>query len=295
MRAPPRPVAFLAALALAVGAAACTEPAAVDGGADVADRIATVRELRATVGPPAADVGTAAATLREVLDGLHADPTAAPDARRGVVETVRERDLARLEEATAALAATELPEAGPGAPDVAAASAARDDVVRAATDLATAAAEDLDLLVTSAGAEDRLAELTAAWDEPGSRSQQLERLDTTAEAADELAAELEAIADVPACAELITRRADAARTVATHTRELRDLVEQRAGTGFDERRAELANDPYGLGERLVDGDVRDLGCWRTDGPVAAAADEVEEGLAALEEALNPADLEGSGG
>lgn len=295
MRAPPRPVAFLAALALAVGAAACTEPAAEDGGADVADRIATVRELRATVGPPAAEVGTAAATLREVLDELHADLPAAPDTRRGAVEAVRERDLARLEEATAALATTELPEAGPGARDVAATAAARDDVVSAATDLSDAAAEDLDLLVASADAEDRLADLTATWDEPGSRSQQLERLGETAEAADALAVELEAIPDAPPCAELIARRADAARAVAAHARELRDLVERRAGTEFDERRAELANDPYGLGERLVDGDVRDLGCWRTDGPVATAADEVEEGLAALEEALNPADLEGSGG
>jgi hypothetical protein len=75
------------------------------------------------------------------------------------------------------------------------------------------------------------------------------------------------------------------------TGELREYVVRRQGTTFDERIAELAGDPYGLGEPLAAaGAVTTENCDVVGAAVSNVAD-VTAALADVQAALNPADLE----
>ncbi len=285
---PPRPLRVTLALLLVAAVSACTGGGAPEG-PDTDERIADVRLLRATVGEPAAAVGTAAATLVEALGELHADIPARPDAREQAVTTLRERDLARLGLVIEALP-TDAGEDGASGPDVAAADRALADIRSAAEALDAAAGADLDRLVRTAQVDGELEVLVATWDEPGSRSEQLARLEETATTAETLATELDAEADEGACPDPLARRAEAARTVASHSRELRELVAGYDGNEFDRRRAELVQDPYGTGALLADLDTEDAACWRDASAVATAEDALVDAIGALEAALNPADL-----
>lgn len=282
--------AFVAAVAL-LAPAGCSSPGTSDPAATTADpdqRIDTIRQLRSTVGPRSAELGTAAATLVQQLDEFHAAPPRDPTVRRETVATIRSGSLALLERTLDGYGPDLVgDETGPDAEDV---SAAMGEVRGAAVALARAAVEDLQRVEEAAEAEERLAAAVEAWSEPGSRNEQLQRLEEVAGEVDALATELEAVEDVPACSGLVARRAEAARAVAAHTRELRALVEQRRGDEFDARRDELLQDPYGTGGLLVEEDRREIGCWREAGPVVAAADEFAAALDRLEEALNPPDL-----
>ncbi|MBW3659850.1 MAG: hypothetical protein KY457_14515 [Actinobacteria bacterium] len=249
-------------------------------------RIADVLELRAEVGPPAADLGTAAATLVQELDELRAELPVDPDQRRSVIEAVRTGVLADLAEAHAR---ADVDVAGDG-PDAAAVAGALRDARAAADALAAAADEDLAVLDRAADADVRLSAVVAAWVEPGSRSQQLARLEEAATRADALAAELGAAEDDPACAAVLARRTAAATTVADASRELHALVERRRGEEFDARRRELAQDPAASTRTLVDADRAGIDCWRAEAEPVELAAAVAEALEELERALNPADL-----
>lgn len=286
-----RTAALLAAAALLSPAACSTpgDPGAGDGDAvDADERIATVRALRTAVGAPAAELGAAAATLVRELDQLHAQAPEDPDARRAAVAAVEEGALADLGDALAGVG-PELAASASG-PDADAVRAALEDARVAAAALASAAARDLAIVERNADADERLRDLVAAWSEPGSRNEQLRRLDEVAAAATELATELEGVEEAPACRGSVARRVEAARTVARGSRELHALVEGRRGEEFDARRRELTADPFRTGRALVEEDREHVGCWRDQGPVVAHADEVADALVDLEAALNPADL-----
>lgn len=288
LRRRPRADRATAVLAVVLAVAACASPGAPSDGAtdDVDARIADVLELRAEVGPPAAELGTAAATLVQRLDELRAELPVGPDQRRSAIEAVRTGALADLAEARTGAA---VDVAGDG-PDAAGVAGALRDARAAADALAAAADDDLAVLDRAADADARLSAIVAAWEEPGSRSQQLARLEEAATQADALAAELGAAEDDPACAGVLARRAAAATTVAEASRELRSLVERRRGEEFDARRRELAQDPAASTHALVDADRTGIDCWRAEGEPVELAAAVAQALEELERALNPADL-----
>lgn len=276
------------ALVVPVACSGAADRGAVGRDVDPDERVETVLELRSAVGPSAVALGSASATLVEAIDELHAHPPPDLSARGAAVAAIRSGPLAALEDT--------LQEVGPelatdaSGPDAARVRAVLTDARSAASELVEAAERELALLEVAIDAEERLADVVAAWSEPGSRNEQLQRLDEVAAAAGALATELDRVEDVPGCAGRVERRAAAARAAAAATRELRALVEQRRGEEFDARRGELVNDPYGTRTRLVDGDRADLRCWREEGPVVAAGTDLARTLADLEAALNPADL-----
>lgn len=271
----PRPlVAVLAVVALA---AACS-----GGGQEATsttDRVEAVRDARAVLGDPAEQLATAVAEVDDALAELRTDPTnAAVDAlaEGGAQVETAARDLAAVEVATT----TE---------DVQAASEAVATAVAAADRLVAA----VDVLVEAgrqvATTDARLQELTATWDEPGSRSEIMARLEETAVAAKQLRA------DGPeGCPGPMRVRSAAATFVAEASRELRDRVAAYDGEGFDTRRAALDEAPFG---RDADGAPRRLSGLTPDddacpamAEATTAVTEVQDGLDALQEALNPTDL-----
>lgn len=291
-RNPPRPPAPASLVAVVIAlVAACSpasEPSAPATSAEADERIATVLELRTTLGPAAGSLGSASATVVEQLESLHAALPAEPDERRTAVDALVTGPLTGLEEALAGLG-PELAGDATG-PDAEAVRAALTDARTSGEALTRAAADDLAVVDRLAGADAQLANLVAAWDEPGSRDEQLQRLAEVAGDAEALASELTALEDAPDCLGRVDRRVEAAETVATSTTELRSLVESRSGEEFDARRAELAQDPFGVGADLVDLDRDEVECWRDEGPVADSARDVADALEALEAALNPPDL-----
>lgn len=296
MRPPGRRSIALPLVLAVLLAAACSspepEPSPTATTADPDERIATILELRPAVGPAASEVGSAVATLAEQVEELAGDPPAEPDVRRRTAATIRSGALTLLTDALEGFGPDLAGEAS--GPDAEAVRAALDGTRTEATALAEVADRELALVERTADAEDELATMVAAWSEPGSRNEQLELLAEVAEGADDLADELGGIEDVPTCARRLERRAAAARTVASATRELRALVEARRGEEFDARRQELLADPYGTGGPLVDGDRADADCWRREAPVVDRAAGVAAALADLEAALNPADLASPG-
>jgi hypothetical protein len=260
-------------------ASACSGTTAVE---EPEDRVAAILAAREALGPVAADLGSAALTLGERFDAARERPAAPP------VEGLRAAasDLADASRAAARVDA-------PGdAPDVRAAMAALERAANRGAALATRGTEAAALLDEVMAIDARLVELVATWDEPGSRSQQIERFATTAAEATALADELAARRDEEdgddGCPAVFEVRETAARNVAAASEEFRDLVANRAGTTFDERRSELSQDPYGVGDELV-ASLSSTQCPLLRG-VGALVEAVTAGLEDVEAALNPADL-----
>jgi hypothetical protein len=175
---------------------------------------------------------------------------------------------------------------------VAAARAALEALVSAAAAAERGAAEELEVQRRLLEADEALADLAATWDEPGSRSQLVGRLTSTAEQAGSLAEDLAGGEDVLACLATFERRAEAARVVAERSFALRAEASSRDGLGFDALRDEWRDDPFGLGAPLADVPPDEVACWRADAPVRAAVLAADAALDALQRALSPADLAG---
>lgn len=249
---------------------------------DVARRVAAVTETRDLVVEPAQALGTAAADVASRLDHAVEQPTEA------TVEALRAA-VTELEQARTQVEDLDLE---PATPDVVAADAALDDAMAGARNMAEAATVVATAADQASTADEALAELVASWDEPGSRSELLARLDETALAADALATD--GVGTPPEdCRGPLASREEAAVFVASSSRELRSLVEARDGIAFDERREELAADPWGQREA-------DQGAARSidpdDCPAVDVAEEaattVVQALQDLQAALNPEDLAG---
>lgn len=271
------PAVLLAAIALF--APACSDTAA-DGPAPTADRVAAVREARGDLAEPATQLGTAAIGVREAVEQLSLAP--GPE----TVELL-EQALDELDAATAELAEVDL---AADTDEVRAAGEAVDRATGAADQLAEAGDTVAEAGRRVAEVDPRLEELIEAWDERGSRSEVLARLEEVAASAEEL------VADGPeGCAGPVEARNAAAHHVAEATRELREFVASRDGPGYDDRRAELAEAPYGHGDdetpRRLDGLAAgtSTACPARD-EATDAADEVAAALEELEAALNPSDL-----
>ncbi|HEX9890011.1 MAG TPA: hypothetical protein VGA69_11070 [Nitriliruptorales bacterium] len=264
---------------------ACTDGPIVPGAAPASTRIAEVRELRDALAEPAVALGRAGTRLAAAVRALRTAPAEDPEVRPAAVAGARSQSLAALERALSS--AQRLPIDGTG-PDATATRDAWAEVVAAADELRSAADSELELIGRLAAVDAELEELILVWDEPGSRQQQLDAFGEAADRAEVLATELSAELQAHACTDDVQRRVDAATFVASATRELRQHVAAHRGDAFDRRRAELAQDPFGLGAPLTsagDGD-----CWEEHAPTAIAVTRLTASLDAVERALNPTDL-----
>lgn len=253
-------------------------------GAPTTDRVEAIARARDAVVGPAQDLGTAAAEVASRLDEVVARPAG------DTIQAARSA-LDHLADARDAVVAVELDDQ---TPDVQAAATALDDAAASAGTVEDAAAGVLEAAELASTADDRLADLVAAWDEAGSRSQLIARLQEVAAEADALATG--GVGQAPAdCPGPVETREAAAAFVAEATRELEALVVARDGLAFDERRAELAEAPFGVddgGLARGPGASIDPASCPAVGQVESAATEVASALRALQEALNPDDLSG---
>lgn len=275
-RTPPRPL-IVAVAAMALAGAACS--GASDTSEAPAGRADAVREAREALGAPAQQLAAAVLEVEDGIAGLRSEPT--------------ERDIDELEGGGAQVATAvdelEAVELEAATTDVRSAVEAVDRATSAATELV----EHTDVLVEAGrqlvATDTRLAELAATWDQPGSRSEVVARLEETAAAAAGLAA------DGPqACSGPMEVRSAAAAFVAEASRELRDRVAAYDGEGFDARRADLSEAPFGRTEdgavrRLTGPDPGDDSCPALQQAIAAV-EAVRGALQDMEDALNPTDL-----
>lgn len=268
---------------LAAGGCSDAEPPASP---DPTQAVAEVRAARQAVAEPAVALHVAAQRVLATIEELRGSEVEDPEARLELLDEAPTGALDELEDAIVTARGVEL-EGGSGAVEDAAVALA--DAVDAAEDALRAARADLRAQERAASAHIGLLAMTERWDEPGSRSQQLDRLAVLADQADALADQLAATDPVAPCLTGLTRRAAAARHVAEATRELRSHVEAYRGSAFDERRSELAEDPFALERPLVEADLAELDCWREQAPLVAAVAEVTAALDRLEDALNPPD------
>lgn len=281
----PRTLLTAVAVAVVVLVAACSNsPSAPPTEDETGERRAVVVETRELVVAPAQHLGTAAVTVASRLDDV---------AERPGTDTVAAlRDaLTDLEEAREEVEQLDI---GAATPDVQAADEALDDALAGARRMADAATIVATAADQASTADQALQELVASWDEPGSRSELLARLDETALAADHLAAD-EVGAPPEQCPGPVDSRVAAASFVADATRQLRELVEARDGDAFDARRAELAEAPLGHDDtgtpRTHRHPIEPEGCPAVDA-TRESATEVTRALEDLQAALNPPDLSG---
>ena len=272
----------VAGIAAAVIVAACSGPPAATATDPDADRATAVVQAREQVVEPAQALGTAAARVATQLEVL----VEGPDEEAVDAVTTAVADLADARDTVADL------ELDTDTEDVRAAAEALDAAAEAATVLGEAATTTTVAAARAAEADEVLATLVAAWNEPGSYSQLLARFDENRQQATDLAADLDGQV-VEGCPGPVASRAAAATVVAVATAELRGLVERREGEAFDARRAELDEVPLG---RTDDGDPRTIGapidpdeCPAVEEATDAARD-VATALEDLQDALNPADL-----
>ncbi len=259
---------------------------ACSSGLSVEDRIAAIADARAQVGAPASALGTAVAAVRVRLDGFAAHPSSAEHA--ALVEA-----NADLDEALAGVSGVADELGDEDVPDVVAAADAITSARTAGEAVVDAVDQVIEVGAILVDTEPLLADLVAAWDERGSRSELMARFDElTGEAnalADDLVQRITGVAS-DACPDPLDERVLMASVAAEVATDLGDLVAGYQGTTFDERRAELRADPFGLGSADIARPL-DRGCPM----IAAAVDAttgVDAALAALETALNPADLAG---
>lgn len=244
-----------------------------------------VRRARAVLTTPLEEVGWAVLGTQRDVTSLRLGTPLDPAQRLARAESVGAGPVQALGDARARLAAVELPG---GERSMQAAREAVTDILAASDAVAAAARADLALIATLAAAEVELAALAATWDEPGSRSRQLQRLSETREAATAVADRLDDLPERPACGEAVARRVAAARAVAAASAELHELVAARRGDAFDQRRAALGADPYGLGTpELASLDAADRGCVEREGEIVIAVERFDAALDRLVASLNP--------
>lgn len=277
-RLPPRPLVVAAVLALVLVACQSGDGPS-DAGAGGEGRVEAIVEARDAVVEPAQALGTAAAEVASRLDELVARPDDGAIAATGQA----------LEELAAARDTVRGLELDTSVTDVRDAADALARAVDGADGLDASTATVVEAAGVATEVEAELEALVAAWDERGSRSELLARFDEVAARADELAT----TSTVDGCPGPMEERVAAAEHVATATRELRDLVAARDGNGFDARRAELDEAPFGLGPGDVPRGTGSSIVAESCPAVAEAEDAastVAEALRSLQDALNPSDL-----
>lgn len=286
MRGPRRLAAVVGGWGLVLLLVGGCEQQSVDSGVFVLDedgRAEQVRRARAALATPVPRVVAELGAFESVVDEVWtADGDAA--ARAANVAAV---DPSALLAAADALEEVEL--VGDG-PDVRAARLAIEGIVAAARAAAAAGPAELVDLPALAEVDPQLLALAEEWDVPGSFSRQVTRLAELEERARALAAALDRAPALP-CTGVWTRRVEAATLVADRTAELRDHVLRRDGDAFDAARAVFRADPLATdGRPLGELDAAAASCWRLESAVPDGVAAVDEQVAALTDALDPADL-----
>lgn len=259
--------------------------------------VAAVKSARAAFAGPGQALGTAVRSAIVAARSARLDPPASsPEGAPAVAARAFTLDEYErlLGEVTSASVEVELDAEVLADANVAEAAAQWSSALRAAQRLVVAGRAELAVLRDLLDAEATLAGLAALWDEPGSRSQQTDRLTEAGGQAEDVVTMLSTLAEVPVCSMAVQRRRDAASLVAERTFELAGFVRNGQGRAFDEARASYDEEPWHRGIPTDDGDEAD--CWQNSSAVAASAAEVEIAIGLLADALNPATgLPGSGG
>lgn len=280
-----RPAAVLAIVLAATAGLLVGCGGGDDGTADSAptvseDRIAELTALRDALGPPVGALATAEQQVTRAMEALRTEPPDAPADRLAAVGSLTEGTIAELEAARQDLAEATLPDAAPAAtaPAVRRAVGAAGDYVRALDG-------ELAVVRRAAEAGRDILELTEAWVRPGSFSEQLERLDAAAAAAEELAGELRAAAETATpCGEILADRAEVAAALPAISAELAELVQQRQGEEFA---AQGEQQQAGIRSRLAQAAA---GCPHAPPEVVEPRSRLATALYDLERILNPPDL-----
>ncbi len=277
--------AGLAAGALLLGA--CGDGGPMGATATAGPDLDAIREARDAYGPVAQELGAQVLALEELVRVARLEPEASVD---GVPAASRRAAVDAIELAASGLDEfTEVVEVDLGddpleEPAVLAARDAFDDAVGRARLVVEAARDEAAHLRTLLDAEAELADVTAGWDAPGSRSQQRGHFAELVARARAVVTSLDVVDEVPDCAGAVAARQAAALLVAERTEELRGYVDRGQGRSFDEARARFDAEPWHAG--LPGRDAEDAGCWEGRGPVVVAADAVQGALDRLVAALN---------
>lgn len=246
-------------------------------------RIPEVLAAREALAEP---VPALVAAARALVDG-HGDVLTLDDTSARRAEVAAAVSRAPLESVLDTLRAIELEGEGP---DVATVSALVVDLVAAGDELDAAVAAELGELVELGAFDAELTTVADRFDEPGSRSAQVALFEELAAQAIALGERAAAATSTLPCADAWARRMDAATTVAFRAEEARGHVASRRGLAFDELRDEHRADPFGLGADLGALDAAAAACWPTDSGAPAALGRIDELVAELALALDPADL-----
>lgn len=268
---------------LAAGLAGCVPPVpdpVVTTTVDPGD--AAVLQARSVIGDPVLAVADPLVELRDRIDAIrHEVPRGAT--QQAAMEALR-AELAVLAQDGEALRdvadGLRTPDLADGR--VAAAADAAESLADVAARAVAAAEQDLDALAPLLADDLALDAIVAAWDDRGSRSQRLEALTALAEVADAQVATTRRL-DVPGCVDLRTDRIRWAELVAARTRELRDAVEGREGTRFDELRERFQRAPYGEDRAVADSESRV--CWAAEEPFGTLAAAATDLVADIDRAL----------
>jgi hypothetical protein len=273
-----RTAAAAVALALVV-AASCTR------GPTPRQRASEIAAARVAVEAAAEELGRSGLILAEMVDDVLVGGQPPVDARATLLGPTRTDALGDLEVAIAAAQQATLRGEGP---DVAAARSIWMNVVTVARELRVQSEDDLAHADAVLEVDAALNVAVATWQQPGSRNEQVATLTATAATVRAVGDGLTDRVERPTCAHVWERRRQAAQAVVTGTEQLRDLVASGNGTAFDETRAALADDPYGLAvTELAVTDRQDAACWREHGGTTVQAALLRDALAALVTALDP--------
>jgi hypothetical protein len=280
-----------AAVASAMLGTACSSGGT---GAPAGSELQAIREARTAYAEPAEALGTA---VRAAVAGMRTARLQPPDSAADGEPAVAPRafvidEAARLlddvaaaavaVDASTAEAAVDVGEVAE--PSVRVAAQAWSDALREAQRLVAAGRAEVELLRAVLQAEATMALLAALWDQPGSRSQQIQRLGDAADDSQDVVDALATLGEVPACSLTVQRRRDAAMLVAQRTAELHEFVQRGQGSSFDEARASYHAQPWHQG--LPGSDAQDGRCWDASSGVSVAGDGVERALEDLVAALN---------
>jgi hypothetical protein len=272
----------LVGVLLVVGCAAAAD-APVSSSPSPSPSLALVREARAALGPPTADLAESLLTVAEQLDTVRHEVPRGETMRAAVDEVRAEVASLRAAADAAAAAAAPLRDAQSRAVrDAAVLVAERADSTRAA---ARAAEAELGALAALAEVDVALDGAVAAFDVPGSQSERRAALTEQTKTLAALAARAAALAPVPAeCGALRDSRIRWAALLRERAQKLAASATGASGQLYDAYREAFAADPYGQDRLALD--ASDRACWQEHSLVAQAAAGVRADVERLEALLS---------
>ena len=224
---------------------------------------ADVVTARRVLGEPLVALVQSVVTLSQDLDALRHEVERGRPMRQGA-KVVRE-DIRAVR--TAGRAALDATRKSP----VAEAATVVSESVTDALAAASAAQAELSYLRALERIDSALLAIVAAWDEPGSQSEQRERLDAELETVRLQRGALKAVRPQPAgCRVMVANRRRWISVVSDRTRVLLESADSAGGERYDELRDAYRRTPFAEDPEAAD--AKDRACWkkRSDVPTTSA-------------------------